>query len=194
MWWVRAMATRVSQFEGGLLIHFLWITAKTSRSRKSSDIISTLVNIYGSKELFVREYRTLLADRILSQFHYDTQKEIRYMELLKLRFGESELHLPEVMLKDVVDSKRINTHIHSENAKAGLDQNQVDASLRIVVVVVIPQLLELMKKLIFFLHAYISPPSPHARSFLLMLWCCLRGFGRRSRRKNWNFPRRFKMP
>jgi hypothetical protein len=46
-----------------------------------------LVNVYGSKELFVNEYRTLLADRILSQFSYNTDKEIRYLELLKLRWS-----------------------------------------------------------------------------------------------------------
>ncbi|XP_014681229.1 PREDICTED: anaphase-promoting complex subunit 2-like isoform X2 [Priapulus caudatus] len=86
---------------------------KTSKSRRSSDIISMLVNIYGSKELFVNEYRTLLADRILSQFNYDTEKEIRYLELLKLRFGEAQLHYCEVMLKDVADSKRINSLIHN---------------------------------------------------------------------------------
>ena len=70
-----------------------------------------LVNIYGSKELFVNEYRTLLADRILTQFNYDTEREIRYLELLKLRFGEAQLHYCEVMLKDVTDSKRINSNI-----------------------------------------------------------------------------------
>lgn len=51
--------------------------------------------------------------RILSQFNYDTEKEIRYMELLKLRFGEAQLHYCEVMLKDVADSKRINSLIHN---------------------------------------------------------------------------------
>jgi anaphase-promoting complex subunit 2 len=61
------------------------ISAKTSKSRRTSDIISMLVNVYGSKELFVNEYRTLLADRLLSQFTYNTEKEIRYLELLKLR-------------------------------------------------------------------------------------------------------------
>ena len=64
-----------------------------------------LVNVYGSKELFVNEYRTLLADRLLSQYSCDTEKEIRYLELLKLRFGDSQLHYCEVMLK------WINQHI-----------------------------------------------------------------------------------
>ncbi|XP_022094921.1 anaphase-promoting complex subunit 2-like [Acanthaster planci] len=81
--------------------------------RKASDIISMLVNIYGSRELFVNEYRGLLADRILTGFNYDTARELRYLELLKLCFGESQLHHCEVMLKDVADSRRCNTHISS---------------------------------------------------------------------------------
>lgn len=86
-----------------------------SNDRKASDIISMLVNVYGSKELFVNEYRTLLADRLLAQSAINTEKEIRYLELLKLRFGESQLHFCEVMLKDISDSKRINALIHQDN-------------------------------------------------------------------------------
>ena len=44
-----------------------------------------LVNIYGSKDVFITEYRTILADRILSQFSYNTEREIRYLEHLKVR-------------------------------------------------------------------------------------------------------------
>lgn len=65
----------------------LKFSAKTSKSRRTCDIISMLVNVYGSKELFVNEYRTLLADRLLSQFTYNTEKEIRYLELLKIRYA-----------------------------------------------------------------------------------------------------------
>lgn len=36
---------------------------RSSRSRRSADIIGMLVSIYGSKELFVNEYRSLLSDR-----------------------------------------------------------------------------------------------------------------------------------
>ncbi|KNC22283.1 hypothetical protein FF38_12910 [Lucilia cuprina] len=84
---------------------------KTSRS---ADIISMVVDIYGSKELFMSEYRNLLADRLLTQLEFNPEKEIRNLELLKLRFGESLLHNCEVMLKDIADSKRINAHIHSD--------------------------------------------------------------------------------
>ncbi|XP_077986811.1 anaphase-promoting complex subunit 2-like [Glandiceps talaboti] len=107
--------------------------AKTSKSRRSSDIISMLVNIYGSRELFVNEYRTLLADRILSSFNYDTAREIRYLELLKLRFGESQLHYCEVMLKDVADSKRINTHIREQEDKKEKDEKADDVNLNTMI-------------------------------------------------------------
>lgn len=73
-----------------------------------------VVDIYGSKKLFVTEYRQLLAERLLNQLDFDPEKEIRNLELLKLRFDESLLHTCEVMLKDISDSKRINAHIHNE--------------------------------------------------------------------------------
>lgn len=81
---------------------------------RPSDIISMVVNIYGSRELFVIEYRNLLAERLLTQLDYNSEKELRNLELLKLRFGEVLLHSCEVMLKDISDSKRINTHIHND--------------------------------------------------------------------------------
>ncbi|XP_061119242.1 anaphase-promoting complex subunit 2 isoform X2 [Conger conger] len=93
------------------------LTDKTGSKRRSSDIISLLVSIYGSKEIFIDEYRTVLADRLLHQLNYNTAREIRNVELLKLRFGESHMHLCEVMLKDVADSRRINTNIREEESR-----------------------------------------------------------------------------
>ncbi|XP_055530538.1 anaphase-promoting complex subunit 2 [Wyeomyia smithii] len=89
---------------------------KESQSGRPSDIISMVVDIYGSKELFVNEYRNLLAERLLSQLDSNPDKELRNLELLKLRFGETLLHSCEVMLKDIDDSKRINSHILSEES------------------------------------------------------------------------------
>ena len=42
---------------------------------------------------------------------------MRNLELLKLRFGESSLHFCEVMIKDMVDSRRINTRVLSQLKK-----------------------------------------------------------------------------
>ncbi|XP_065067924.1 anaphase-promoting complex subunit 2-like isoform X2 [Rhopilema esculentum] len=89
----------------------------SSKSQRTSDIISMLVNIYGSKDLFVSEYRALLADRIFSSYSYDVTNERRYLELLKRRFGEVYLHFCDIMLKDVQDSQRMNRHIKDQLAK-----------------------------------------------------------------------------
>ena len=72
-----------------------------------------LVNIYGSKELFVTEYRSMLADRLLAKTDFDCDRELRTLELLKVRFGEQALHPAEVMLRDLADSKRINTNVRN---------------------------------------------------------------------------------
>ena len=61
--------------------------------------------------------RTLLADRILTASTFDLDKERRHLELLKRRFGESQMHYCEVILKDVEDSGRINKHIQGSNLR-----------------------------------------------------------------------------
>ncbi|MED6231555.1 hypothetical protein ATANTOWER_027918 [Ataeniobius toweri] len=95
---------------------------KLGSKRRSSDIISLLVSIYGSKDIFIDEYRAVLADRLLHQLNYNTAREIRNVELLKLRFGESHMHYCEVMLKDMADSRRINSHIREEESKLSEDE------------------------------------------------------------------------
>ncbi|KJE91988.1 anaphase-promoting complex subunit 2 [Capsaspora owczarzaki ATCC 30864] len=82
-----------------------------SSLRKTSDIISLLISIYGSKERFVDEYRALLSDRLISTLSYDIDKELRNLELLKLRFGEANMLFSEVMLRDITESKRNNTSV-----------------------------------------------------------------------------------
>lgn len=51
-----------------------WPPGKSSSKRRSSDIISLLVSIYGSKDLFINEYRSLLADRLLHQFSFSPER------------------------------------------------------------------------------------------------------------------------
>ena len=77
------------------------------------DILSMLVSIYGSKELFVNEYRLMLADKLLANLDFNTDKEVHTLELLKLRFGELSMRQCEIMIKDTDDSKRIVTNIHN---------------------------------------------------------------------------------
>ena len=90
------------------------------------DIISMLVNIYGSKDMFVNEYKTLLGDRLLSSHSYTLEKEIRYVEVLKLRVGDSNLFCCEAMLRDISESRRINTNILEQlHLKEKIDKNQL---------------------------------------------------------------------
>jgi len=88
-----------------------------SRQRRAQDVISLLVGIYGSKEMFIKEYKEMLADRLLGTPSYGTERETQNLELLKTRFGEAALTHCEVMLQDIKDSKRINGNVQ-HNAKA----------------------------------------------------------------------------
>lgn len=86
-------------------------------SNQGLDILALLVSIYGSTDLFIVEYRSLLANKLLANLAYITDKEMANLELLKIRFGDEYLHSCEVMLKDLEDSKRVNNSIlkkHSE--------------------------------------------------------------------------------
>lgn len=58
------------------------VSDKMGSKRRSSDIISLLVSIYGSKDIFIDEYRAVLADRLLHQLNYNTA---RYEHRLQLR-------------------------------------------------------------------------------------------------------------
>ena len=66
---------------------FTYISAKS----KQSDIISQLVNIYGSPEAFLKVYKTMLEERLLGP-NYEQEEELKNLELLKIRFGEAKLH------------------------------------------------------------------------------------------------------
>ena len=67
-----------------------------------ADILSMLVSIYGSKELFVNEYRVMLADKLLANLDYNTDKEVHTLELLKLRFGEISMRNCEIMINTLI--------------------------------------------------------------------------------------------
>lgn len=80
---------------------------------KSMDLISMLVNVAGT-EPFIAEYTTALGEKLIKSTDYDTIDEIEQIEFLKMKFGEQLLHKPEVMLKDISDSKRVNESIHKK--------------------------------------------------------------------------------
>ena len=71
----------------------------TGTKGTSGDILSMLVSIYGSKDLFVNEFRLMLADKLLSNVTFDTDQEVHTLELLKLRFGDTSMRSCEIMIK-----------------------------------------------------------------------------------------------
>lgn len=111
--WVPARVTTASSYGTAL-------PTLSDGSALPKDTVGFLIGIYGSKDLFVGEYRVMLAEKLLAKEDYDIEREVRTIELLKLRFGESALHNCEVMLKDFGDSKRIDSNIKSET-NSGLE-------------------------------------------------------------------------
>jgi len=67
--------------------------------------------------MFIKEYKEMLADRLLGNPSYSTEKEMQNLELLKTRFGEAALVHCEVMLQDIKDSKRINGNVQGQPQK-----------------------------------------------------------------------------
>ncbi|EPQ50963.1 Cullin [Gloeophyllum trabeum ATCC 11539] len=84
------------------------------RANKPGDVISTLVSIYDTKDVFVKELQVLLAQRLLAVTDGNYEKERRNIEILKVRFGEQALQVCEVMLRDMTDSRRIDQHVQSQ--------------------------------------------------------------------------------
>lgn len=102
-----------------------------SALNKRSDIVSMLINIYGSQEQFMEEYRTHLSKKLVNNTEFDVALEIKDLEMLKKRFGEANLHKCEVMIQDVLSSKRINGFVHEE-AKSGTFLNLASLDFLIV--------------------------------------------------------------
>lgn len=84
---------------------------KGSRYRRKVDVLGMIVGIIGSKDQLVNEYRVMLAEKLLNKTDYDIDTEIRTLELLKIHFGENSMQKCEIMLNDLIGSKRINTNV-----------------------------------------------------------------------------------
>ncbi|KAI4230310.1 MAG: hypothetical protein L6R36_000121 [Xanthoria steineri] len=86
------------------------------RKSKNLDVIGSLISLFETKDIFVKEFQKVLGERLLKQAQ-TFEIEIRALELLKLRFGEASLQACEVMLRDIVDSRRVDHVIRVEQNK-----------------------------------------------------------------------------
>ncbi|PLW15690.1 hypothetical protein PCANC_14344 [Puccinia coronata f. sp. avenae] len=82
------------------------------KSLLKDDVIESLVSIYENRDGFVKELQTLLASRLLAVKGFDVTQELTRIEILKGKFGEANLQPCDIMLKDLSDSKRIDTAVH----------------------------------------------------------------------------------
>lgn len=83
------------------------------KSAKTTDVIGSLISLFESKAVFIQEFQKILAERLLKQ-EYGLDREIRVLELLKFRFGENALQACEVMLRDILDSRRVDAAIQKD--------------------------------------------------------------------------------
>ena len=82
---------------------------------KGLDVVGSLISLWESKDIWTKEIVAVLANKLLSSDEWIFEKEVRSIELLKLRFGESTMQGCDVMLKDITESKRSDTHILGAN-------------------------------------------------------------------------------
>lgn len=90
------------------------------KKTRNFDVIDSLISLFESKQVFVAEFQKVLGERLL-RAEYDFDRETRVLELLKLRFDESTLQACEVMLRDILDSRRVDTSIQKDKTAATLD-------------------------------------------------------------------------
>ncbi|OCK84903.1 hypothetical protein K432DRAFT_400755 [Lepidopterella palustris CBS 459.81] len=83
------------------------------KKSKVEDVIWFLLTLY-DREDFINELKNILGDHLLRNQDPEYEKEIRLLELIKLRLGDDKLQACEVMLSDVLDSKRINASIRED--------------------------------------------------------------------------------
>ncbi|RYP90887.1 hypothetical protein DL770_003025 [Monosporascus sp. CRB-9-2] len=81
------------------------------KRRKSEDVIGTLIGALGSAEVFIKEFQSIIGQRLLSE-QAGFEQEVGVLDLLKKRFGDSSLQACDVMIKDIQDSRRLDGVIH----------------------------------------------------------------------------------
>jgi anaphase-promoting complex subunit 2 len=96
------------------------------KSNKNTDVIGSLITLFETKDVFVKELQATLAERLLKRKE-NFQQEFSVLEHLKLRFGDSALQGCEVMLRDILDSRKVDHIIRkdinqAENPKQGEDE------------------------------------------------------------------------
>ena len=59
----------------------------------------------------------MMAEKLMSVKDYNIDQEVRNIELLKMRFGESALQVCDIIVKDVKDSKKNDAVVHQKKSQ-----------------------------------------------------------------------------
>ncbi|KAL2257479.1 hypothetical protein VTK26DRAFT_125 [Humicola hyalothermophila] len=96
---------------------------------KSEDVIGTLISALGSEDVFIKEFSAVVAERLLGEpARFD--QELRVLDLLKRRFGEPALQNCDVMIRDIQDSRRVDSSIRrSQTGRLPRRQQQQQTTL-----------------------------------------------------------------
>ncbi|KIW15593.1 hypothetical protein PV08_05641 [Exophiala spinifera] len=89
------------------------IDAAPDYAKTKNDVIGSLITLFDTKEVFVRQLQSSIAERLLKK-NKDFEQEISVLEHLKLRFGDAALQGCEVMLRDVLDSRKVDTVVRRD--------------------------------------------------------------------------------
>ncbi|KAL2404342.1 Anaphase-promoting complex subunit 2 [Exophiala dermatitidis] len=98
---------------------------------KNTDVIGSLITLFDTKDVFVKELQNILAERLLKK-KADYNQEIGVLEHLKIRLGDAALQGCEVMLRDVLDSRKVDTVIRRDQGMqddAGQPRQENDVQL-----------------------------------------------------------------
>lgn len=85
---------------------------------RSEDVIGTLINTLGSEDVFIKEFQNIISEHLLSTQTIFSQEQ-KLLDLLRRRFGEAAIQNCEVMIKDIYDSRKVDTQVR----RVALGQN-----------------------------------------------------------------------
>ena len=110
------------------------------RRIKGTDVVGSLISLYESKEVFVKEFQAVLAERLLECRDYEGvseevksyEPEIQTLELLRGRFGEGSVQGCDVMLRDVQVGARTDANVRNEEQLLSAKEGGVDFHAKIL--------------------------------------------------------------
>ncbi|ODQ64820.1 hypothetical protein NADFUDRAFT_83685 [Nadsonia fulvescens var. elongata DSM 6958] len=96
---------------------------------RANDMIGSLLSLYENKDVFVREFVVIFANRLLESEDYNIDQAVIHLELLKLRFGEQELLNLDIMIRDIAESKRVNSSLHGKSMEINTSSSSRPSTL-----------------------------------------------------------------